>query len=299
MLKQAAKAFMLVLALLGIVLGAGLGSWAGPQEEVTGEPGPNDGVQFSTPFIVEIIGLLIDRVTDCVTGEPIPPGKLRAEFVFQEGAQAPFKLDDLQKIILKSEGYQPREITSFFKIQLQIGQLMFTFVLPLDRSLCLTPSNAVLWGERRELTWDDFKGRPDEGSEFSALTVSGFTALQWSCDEKGQFTFQGAQAHFDRSKSWVKSEGKSDELLQHEQGHFDITEIYARKLREELRKIKCDKKTQEQIQKEVDAIFERIQKEWEMEDEKYDQETDHGRNKEKQKEWNEKIQRRLEEMKGK
>jgi predicted secreted Zn-dependent protease len=37
----------------------------------------------------------------------------------------------------------------------------------------------------------------------------------------------------DKSRSWIKSKTDSASL-RHEQGHFDITEIYARKLRKDI-----------------------------------------------------------------
>lgn len=38
----------------------------------------------------------------------------------------------------------------------------------------------------------------------------------------------------DPKQSWVKPDRKTPELLRHEQGHFDIGEIYARKIRTAL-----------------------------------------------------------------
>lgn len=284
-------------SLMLVVAGPVSAVWGGPAHSTPGQPGPN-GTSFPTPFMIGITAFVVKEVKDCVTGAVIPPEKLVAEFVFKDGSQAPFHFNQLEKIILKAEGYQPKEITQFMTMQFRLGFVVLTFIVPLEQNICLMPQDAVLWQEERKLTWDDFQGEPDEESKHDAWTVSGFTQLEWECDEQGQFTFKGAQAYFDQSESWVKPDKKSDDLLQHEQGHFDITELYARKLRQELRKIKCDHKTQEEIQKEVDAAYEKIEKEWDAEQEKYDDETDHGRNKDKQKEWNEKIKKQLKETKG-
>ena len=46
------------------------------------------------------------------------------------------------------------------------------------------------------------------------------------------------KAIFSKDSSWVlKNAVKDSELLQHEKLHFDITEIFARKCRKELRAI--------------------------------------------------------------
>lgn len=43
-----------------------------------------------------------------------------------------------------------------------------------------------------------------------------------------------ANAVFYKRRSWVKPSTRTDAALKHEQGHFDLTEIYTRRLREEL-----------------------------------------------------------------
>ncbi len=49
-------------------------------------------------------------------------------------------------------------------------------------------------------------------------------------------------AFFDRQRSWVKNEAKLDYVLRHEQGHFDIFEVYTRKIRKALSEKKLIKK---------------------------------------------------------
>jgi predicted secreted Zn-dependent protease len=88
--------------------------------------------------------------------------------------------------------------------------------------------------------------------------------------------------NFSPKLSWKKSSGLNDYMLQHEQTHFDITELYARILRkrlsEEIKTIKDVKK--------ISSIGREITKQWEIEQNTYDDETDHSINKETQAEWN-------------
>jgi hypothetical protein len=53
--------------------------------------------------------------------------------------------------------------------------------------------------------------------------------------EKGKLLFD-AFAYFIRSKSWIKSPNEA--ILKHEKGHFDIAEIYSRKLEQAVGEIK-------------------------------------------------------------
>jgi hypothetical protein len=87
-------------------------------------------------------------------------------------------------------------------------------------------SDEMRWTSGRRLTWADFKGKPDTGNPMDALTESGIT-FSWSCDHRG---FKAEiYSLFVPSKSWVREPTAS--LLAHEQVHFDITELHARKLR--------------------------------------------------------------------
>jgi predicted secreted Zn-dependent protease len=92
----------------------------------------------------------------------------------------------------------------------------------------------------------------------------------------------------------VKSWGllKTSYILAHEQGHFDITEIFARKLHRELLKYKFSRRT---FRQDVNLIYDRVVKEKEAFQEAYDGQTDHSRNKKLQQEWLERIDRILED----
>jgi hypothetical protein len=84
----------------------------------------------------------------------------------------------------------------------------------------------IRWVPNHRLSWSDFKGRPDRSSGMDALTESGIS-FSWSCDARG--FHQETYSMFVPTKSWVKT--KTPELLKHEQLHFDITELHARKIR--------------------------------------------------------------------
>ena len=79
---------------------------------------------------------------------------------------------------------------------------------------------------------------------------------------------------------------KTDYILAHEQGHFDITEIFARRLNEALQNYQFNKRT---FKKDIGQIYQAIVSEKEEYQRTYDAETDHSRNRKVQYDWLEKI----------
>lgn len=100
-------------------------------------------------------------------------------------------------------------------------------------------------------------------------------------------------ATFSINTSWVIKKYETGELLKHEQLHFDIIELFARKLRKRILNTKITTKgTQEQLKK----LQTDLQNEENAYQNLYDKQTDHSRNKQKQKEWGEKIAKELKEL---
>jgi predicted secreted Zn-dependent protease len=80
---------------------------------------------------------------------------------------------------------------------------------------------------------------------------------------------------------------KTDYILAHEQGHFDITELFARRLHEALLQYTFNRKTYKQ---DINAIYQKIVREKEEMQHAYDSESDHSRKRKLQFEWEEKIE---------
>lgn len=93
-----------------------------------------------------------------------------------------------------------------------------------------TAYNEIVWNSEAKLGWSDFGARP-AGGHFAALTASGisysYTAKQYSFEVE-------VYAVFDKDESWVDRDVATASLLVHEQLHFDITELWARKLRKAI-----------------------------------------------------------------
>ncbi|MBL7741946.1 MAG: DUF922 domain-containing protein [Chitinophagaceae bacterium] len=145
------------------------------------------------------------------------------------------------------------------------------------------------WKAGQKLSWSDYKGNPDPDSDAAALTAT-YLGIEYDISEKG--LSWKIQCRFSKTRSWGRS--RTDHILQHEQGHFDIAEIFARKLNKKMSEYKFDKNS---YQKDLRKIYESITTEKEKFQDQYDKESDHSRNKEKQAEWTKKIAEMLSELK--
>jgi len=141
--------------------------------------------------------------------------------------------------------------------------------------------------ENKALTWEDFKGRADKKSEYAANTTSGFT---YNASMVGDSMKVVLPTTFSPKESWVKKKKKSDHLLKHEQLHFDITELYVRKMRKE---ILSQKFTLKKYERNVSKILKKYSKESSAFQNKYDRETKHSINVAEQDRWNSLVEKSL------
>ncbi len=143
------------------------------------------------------------------------------------------------------------------------------------------------WSGTRKLTWKDYKASPDPESDAAASTTS-YLAIEYNITSSS-FGFK-IQSRFSKTRSWGLH--KTDYILSHEQGHFDIAEIFARKLNKKMSEYRFDKKT---YQKDLNKIYHDILEEKEKMQNDYDKETNHSIRKKEQAEWLIKIPKMLEE----
>lgn len=146
------------------------------------------------------------------------------------------------------------------------------------------------WDANRRLSWADYKAKPDQNSDAAASTTS-ILVISYNISSTG-FTYK-IECRFSKTRSWGLH--KTEYILSHEQGHFDIAEIFARKLHKKMSEYRFNKRT---YQKDLDKIYEEVVKEKEKMQNDYDRETNHSINKEKQAEWLQKIRQLLEEYKN-
>ena len=153
------------------------------------------------------------------------------------------------------------------------------------------PDNRIPW-TATPLTWKDFSGRPDASSPFHANTSSGIS-YSWSMRQLGnevEFIYE-VHCYFLQSESWVKPEKPSDHLLAHEQLHFDITELHARKLRQAMEEF--DIKKTKNVKPALQAIYRKIELSRATMQKRFDAETRHSMNEEAQVKWQQTIKEEL------
>ena len=91
----------------------------------------------------------------------------------------------------------------------------------------------IKWQANRHLTWNDFKAAPDTTLSYSANTNSGISySWNYSTATGVPVLEHEVFTNFYPNRSWVQDDIHDEEyLLGHEQLHFDISELHARKLR--------------------------------------------------------------------
>ena len=142
--------------------------------------------------------------------------------------------------------------------------------------------DTLYWTSCYKLRWDDFQGTPDTALPYEALTFSGIECKYEFTDTS--FTYNVA-AFFLRNKSWRMLWADSI-ALKHEQLHFDISEIFARALTEELARLIPSRSS---LKQDVRDCLKKIIAEKEDMQNLYDEETNFGRINICQKKWEEKL----------
>jgi predicted secreted Zn-dependent protease len=88
----------------------------------------------------------------------------------------------------------------------------------------------------------------------------------------------------------VRPEERNDNILAHEQGHFDLCELYTRKLRERMSNVQVNVKTLKPV---LSSIYDQVQQEYRQRQEEYENDTEHGVNLLQQKKWQQMLEREL------
>ncbi len=150
----------------------------------------------------------------------------------------------------------------------------------------------IQWSAEKLLTWDDFRGVPNEAEEFVASTNSGisFAFSYKEANGQGKFNYT-VLSNFYPLLSWYKSGSVSSYILQHEQTHFDISEWHARKLRRALFLIK-DSPDFRRLSEEKYHSIELERRQMQL---LYDKESDHSNNKEHEYQWRAFVAQQLKE----
>jgi hypothetical protein len=153
------------------------------------------------------------------------------------------------------------------------------------------PEQSFKWNAAHPLTWDDFRGpmRREAGDITAAETSCGIAI------ETNLVTDRGAAKvyvfnTFDKQQSWVRDGYERPEVLKHEQTHWDICEVYTRKMQARFDAVQI---TGANLQQQVGRIYDEVSNEYLARQEQYEQETEHGTIPGEQQRWSSMIAREL------
>ena len=158
-----------------------------------------------------------------------------------------------------------------------------SFVRPTNPAPVNNVVNEFHWSEHNKLSWDDFRGEVRTANDVAAAATHcgiGFKTNTSVTSGKPEIVVYNT---FYKTRSWVRADARLPEILEHEQGHFDLCEIYTRKLRDRMKQfdlaVTADAKTA------LMAIYNEVSSEYETRQQAYERETTHGTNINEQKRW--------------
>lgn len=174
-------------------------------------------------------------------------------------------------------------------------------------SLCLTtvllfsqqPKGVIEYGTLTQFHWGLFKGKINPkhveqmGANIAAVTVS---SLSYTTSViNGKTATIRITAEFRPHESWTRYPKIKlpTVALDHEKRHFDITEIYARMIRQVVSNTTFSSNG---FNEELDDLFKEMAAQHRSEQARYDRETNHSIKPEEQKQWSDWIDSQLEAL---
>lgn len=144
-------------------------------------------------------------------------------------------------------------------------------------ALLVGGQDKIIYEPGVKLGWDDFRGHARKEGALSS------TAISYDIEVRENICKVKVYSIFYKKDSYAVKP-KSSYVLNHEQRHFDITYIFARKF---------ERMVVGKTEQEIKVIYDRIIKEWDAEQDRYDSETDNSIDTDKQAAWDAKIDNEL------
>ena len=172
----------------------------------------------------------------------------------------------------------------------------------------------IPWSADRPLSWDDFLGSVDPHAPTERIAITA-ASIRWGYEYRIErdggdcayrFTNVHSEATFGPRDSWVRPDHRNAAVLIHEQGHFDLTQIYERMFEERATTLigvrnPCEGGTLAEASKVAAAhaaallqtVFDGIRQRLTAAQAAYDDQTRHGIETQPQMLWTDRIQRGL------
>ena len=159
--------------------------------------------------------------------------------------------------------------------------IIILLLLPFFGIISSFEEEKIAWDANRPLTWEDFRGVPNRADSFVASTNSGISFSFSFSERNGVANIQyTVVSNFYPDLSWYRPERVTQYILEHEQTHFDISELHARKLRNALSSLSHDRGFKEKAERRAMQT-------------QYDKESDHSNVKEMEYQWRTKVAQEL------
>ena len=162
-----------------------------------------------------------------------------------------------------------------------------------ETSACRSTSNglAINWHAHDKLGYSDFKAGKKNSSGFAIATAS--SNFGYEVEEDANEFAIDIYVQFYCKESWWNPNIRMDDVLSHEQLHFDICEFYGRKFYKAVLELQKAGKFNKHS---VERLYDKMETEFDKYQDLYDDETDHSTNGEMQRNWNEYIYNELERL---
>ena len=171
--------------------------------------------------------------------------------------------------------------------------IAIVFILSNLISFSQDKGEKLQWQKERPLTWEDFKATPEESNSYSANTNSGISyTWQYSTASGKPVLEHEVFSNFYPNLSWVKEIQDEEYLLAHEQMHFNISELHARKLRKALDEYEIGRSVRQDLKR----IYSSIEAERSAMQKRFDKETSHSENREEEMQWREFVAEELNKL---
>ncbi len=150
-----------------------------------------------------------------------------------------------------------------------------------------------VWDEYRALQWDDYLLNDQRKTRKHGFRIRAITSYQYiySPEELHLDSCLNVLTVLRRRTSWVR-DTIDGHLLEHERIHFDIAELYARKMREQFQQLDTSYATLKGTHALIDSLF----KAGGDYQDRYDEDTFYGRSSSTQQRWRRQIDDELKQL---
>jgi len=161
---------------------------------------------------------------------------------------------------------------------------IYELVVENNRYLFTKDGPVIEWSPDVKLKWSDFKARNKVTKGFSVATST--CGFGYEGEVKGDNISINVFVRFYCNNSWKNPGYHMNDVLEHEQLHFDICELYGRKFYREVVKLR---KSNRLTEKSLEKIYNELVEEYNDYQDIYDAQTGHSTKTMKQLEWNNRV----------